>query len=118
MGRENPKGFSLRCSTNKINIYSKKKNDTLKSKNIIKKVSTFICTTGFVIFSGSNPVFPISDMKPESLIIDESGTLTKSSMSYLEKLFDKWSLKEKDVLVILVNKIAKGGIYSGSSVPN
>jgi uncharacterized membrane protein YgcG len=149
--REKPKDFPLRCSTNKINIYSKEKNDTLKSRHIIKKVATFICTSGFIIFSGSNPVFPISDIKPENSIIDESGTLTKSSMSYLEKtfeklkqtnginiylvsirslpygeeandyakeLFDKWSLKEKDVVVILVNKIAKGGIYSGSAVPN
>eukprot|EP00287_Rhodomonas_sp_CCMP768_P015605 CAMPEP_0196758590 /NCGR_PEP_ID=MMETSP1091-20130531/104263_1 /TAXON_ID=302021 /ORGANISM="Rhodomonas sp., Strain CCMP768" /LENGTH=216 /DNA_ID=CAMNT_0042107419 /DNA_START=1467 /DNA_END=2117 /DNA_ORIENTATION=- len=37
---------------------------------------------------------------------------------YAEELFQKWNLGEKDILVVLANKIARAGIFSGSGVPN
>jgi len=91
----------------------------------------------------------IPDIKPESSIVDDSGVLTKSSLSFLEKnsqkaldvsgsklyivslrtlpygedpaeftksLFTKWDLKSNEVLVVLVNKIAKGSVYAGSDI--
>mmetsp|Transcript_28598 Transcript_28598/g.68319 ORF Transcript_28598/g.68319 Transcript_28598/m.68319 type:complete len:265 (-) Transcript_28598:596-1390(-) len=91
----------------------------------------------------------IPDNKPELKIVDESGNLTKSSISYIEKnlqkvkdlngnqvyfvsirslpfeqsafgyakeIFEKWNLTQKDVVVVLVNKIAKAGIYYGGEV--
>jgi len=35
---------------------------------------------------------------------------------FTKDLFSKWGLEDKDVLVVLVNKIAKGSVYAGSSV--
>mmetsp|Transcript_36672 Transcript_36672/g.86765 ORF Transcript_36672/g.86765 Transcript_36672/m.86765 type:complete len:263 (+) Transcript_36672:287-1075(+) len=91
----------------------------------------------------------ISEVKPATNILDESGSLTKSSVSYLEKamqklketsgtdvyfvsirslpfetepnqyaeeLFQKWNLGEKDVVVVLANKIARAGIFYGNGV--
>jgi uncharacterized membrane protein YgcG len=91
----------------------------------------------------------LSENKPDFSIVDDSGVLTKSSISFLEKnvqkifdisgtrlyvislrslpygedileytknLFSKWQLKENEVLVVLVNKIAKGSIFAGSEV--
>merc|ERR1711966_392830 len=91
----------------------------------------------------------ISEGKPNSNVVDESGVLTKSSVSYLEKamqklketsganvyfvsvrslpfetepnqyaeeLFQKWNLGDKDVVVVLANKIARAGIFSGSGI--
>jgi len=91
----------------------------------------------------------ISEVKPNSNVVDESGVLTKSSVSYLEKamqklketsganvyfvsvrslpfetepnqyaeeLFQKWNLGDKDVVVVLANKIARAGIFSGSGI--
>jgi uncharacterized membrane protein YgcG len=94
-------------------------------------------------------VTAVPDIRPEQKIIDESGNLTKSSVSYIEKniqkvnelnggqvyfislrtlpfdttasdyakqIFEKWNLSQKDVVVVLVNKIAKAGIFYGSDV--
>jgi len=91
----------------------------------------------------------LSDTRPDHSIIDDSGVLTKSSISFLEKnsqktfdvngtklyivslrtlpygedaseftknLFSKWQLKDNEVLVVLVNKIAKGSVFAGSEV--
>lgn len=91
----------------------------------------------------------LTEIRPDNLITDESGVLTKSSLSFLEKnnqkafevsgskiyivslrtlpygedaseftknLFSKWELKENEVLVVLVNKIARGSVYAGSEV--
>jgi len=35
---------------------------------------------------------------------------------FTKDLFLKWGLEDKDVLVVLVNKIAKGSVYAGSNV--
>jgi len=91
----------------------------------------------------------LSETNPNNLVVDDSGVLTKSSVSFLEKnsqkafetsgsrlyivslrtlpygedaseftknLFLKWELKNNDVLVVLVNKIAKGAVFAGSEV--
>ena len=91
----------------------------------------------------------LPETKPEVTIVDDSGALTKSSISFLEKnsqkifetngtklyvvslrtlpygedasefaknLFSKWELKENEVVVVLVNKIAKGSLFAGSGV--
>jgi len=121
--------------------------------NYVNKNSWF---KNFVIFNTVfNVIFPLGSSfaipleKPNEKIIDESGTLTKSSMAYLEKtiskikennqsdiyfvsirnlpfeknvseyaqeLFQKWNLGPNDILVLLVNKIAKAGICYGTQV--
>lgn len=91
----------------------------------------------------------LTEIRPDALITDDSGVLTKSSLSFLEKnnqkafevsgvkiyivslrtlpfgedvseftknLFSKWQLKENEVLVVLVNKIARGSVCTGSDV--
>jgi len=91
----------------------------------------------------------VPDANSGQKVIDESGNLTKSSISYIEKsldkvketsqtnvyfvsvrnlaygvdpqayakdLFQKWGLGDKDVIVVLVNKLAKAGIFYGSQV--
>mmetsp|Transcript_6216 Transcript_6216/g.15888 ORF Transcript_6216/g.15888 Transcript_6216/m.15888 type:complete len:293 (-) Transcript_6216:632-1510(-) len=103
----------------------------------------------FCIFG--NPLFAYAslDTKPSSRVVDESKSLTNSSVNYIEKslsklkeinggevyfvsirslpyektaqeyaqeLFQKWNLGEKDVVVVLANKIAKAGIYFGTEV--
>jgi len=35
---------------------------------------------------------------------------------FTKNLFSKWELKSNDVLVVLVNKIAKGTVYTGSDI--
>mmetsp|Transcript_37585 Transcript_37585/g.94242 ORF Transcript_37585/g.94242 Transcript_37585/m.94242 type:complete len:263 (+) Transcript_37585:1219-2007(+) len=40
----------------------------------------------------------------------------KNPQEYAQELFQKWNLGEKDVVVVLANKIAKAGIYFGSEV--
>jgi uncharacterized protein len=83
-------------------------------------------------------------------IFDESGTLTKSSINYIEKTFQKlkissgidiyyvsikslpyettaeqyaqeiykkWNLSGNDIVVVLVNKIARAGIYFENDIP-
>lgn len=95
--------------------------------------------------------YAIPDTKPQTNVFDESGVLTKSSVSYLEKtlqklketngtevyfvsvrslpydtepnqyageIFQKWNLGEKDVVVVLINKIAKAGVFFGQGVTN
>ena len=134
----------------KQNIYSKKQNKTkmnlfnnLNTNKILKGiVSSTILLSPFVSYA-------LPDTKPSTPIVDDSGVLTKSSISFLEKnsqktletsgsnlyilslrtlpygedieqftkdLFSKWGLENNDVLVVLVNKIAKGSVYSGSDV--
>merc|ERR1719199_1997460 len=83
----------------------------------------------------------LPETKPEVTIVDDSGALTKSSISFFEtngtklyvvslrtlpygedasefakNLFSKWELKENEVVVVLVNKIAKGSLFAGSEV--
>jgi uncharacterized membrane protein YgcG len=151
----------------KIFETSSKKNLILK-KNQIKKGITFKCSTKnqnqnfkqnlkilVPLLIGANLLLnPIKtnalpDQKPENKVIDESGVLTKSSISYIEKsvskiketkqedvffvlvrnlpfettpqeyaqeLFKKWNLGEKDVVVVLATKIAKGGIFYGNDI--
>jgi len=118
-------------------------------KKIIQKSSGFFLASGLALFLNSGVVFANPEVKPENMVLDESGSLTKSSISYLEKtyqklsqnyginaymvsirslpygveaneyakeLFEKWNLNEKDMVIVLVNKIAKGGIFAGPSV--
>jgi len=119
----------------------------LNSKYFINKsVSTLISIS---MLFGSVNAFALPDVTPKQNILDESGTLTKSSISYIEKslakikdskqtevyfvsvrnlpygtdpqeyakdLFQKWNLGQNDVIVILVNKLAKAGIYYGNQV--
>jgi len=40
----------------------------------------------------------------------------QSAPEYAKEIFEKWSLNQKDVVVVLVNKIAKAGIYYGNDV--
>jgi uncharacterized membrane protein YgcG len=116
-----------------------------------KKSSVFILKelAGSLLLLTPFLVNALPEVKPEKLIIDDSGILTKSSLSFLEKnsqkvlevsgsklyivsirtlpygedpseftknLFSKWELKSNDVLVVLVNKIAKGTVYTGSDI--
>jgi uncharacterized membrane protein YgcG len=117
-------------------------------KHTLKK-NFFLSSIAFYLIFNSINVNAIPLEKPSEKIIDESGTLTKSSISYIEKtinkiketnqsniyfvsirnlpfeknasgyaeeLFKKWELGSNDVLVILVNKIAKAGIFYGNQV--
>jgi uncharacterized membrane protein YgcG len=125
---------------NKLSMNLNKK----KSSNFILKefAGSLLLLTPFLVNA-------LPEIKPEKLIIDDSGILTKSSLSFLEKnsqkvlevsssklyivsirslpygedlseftknIFSKWELKNNDVLVVLVNKIAKGTIYAGSDI--
>jgi uncharacterized membrane protein YgcG len=127
--------FSSKLS---MNIYKKK-----SSNSILKKF------TGSLLLLTPFLVNALPEIKPENLIVDDSGILNKSSLSFLEKnsqkvlevsgsklyivsirtlpygedpseftknLFSKWELKNNDVLVVLVNKIAKGTVYAGSDI--
>lgn len=111
-----------------------------------KSVSTFLPLS--ILFS-SYGAMAIPETNPQQNIIDESGNLTKSSVSYIEKsllkikettqievyfisvrnlpygtdpqeyaknLFEKWGLGDKDVVVVLVNKLSKAGIFYGSQI--
>jgi uncharacterized membrane protein YgcG len=92
----------------------------------------------------------LPDLPTANKIFDESGTLTKSSINYIEKTFQKlkslsgidiyyvsikslpyettaeqyaeeiykkWNLSGKDIVVVLVNKIARAGIYFENDIP-
>jgi len=118
------------------------------SMNSNKKILLKVLTSSIISITPlvSNA---LSENKPDFSIVDDSGVLTKSSISFLEKntqkifdisgtrlyvislrslpygedileytknLFSKWQLKENEVLVVLVNKIAKGSIFTGSEV--
>nr|UXY88334.1 CMESO_411 [Cryptomonas curvata] len=111
-----------------------------KSVNLLIPIS--------IVFGSFNAV-AVPDVNPKQNITDETGTLTKSSISYIEKsltkirevkqsevyfvsvrnlpygtdpqeyardLFQKWELGSNDVIVVLVNKLAKAGIYYGNQV--
>jgi uncharacterized membrane protein YgcG len=130
-----------------LNKFSSKLSMNLKKK----KSSVFILKelAGSLLLLTPFLVNALPEVKPEKLIIDDSGILTKSSLSFLEKnsqkvlevsgsklyivsirtlpygedpseftknLFSKWELKSNDVLVVLVNKIAKGTVYTGSDI--
>ena len=116
-------------------------------KNFLSKsVNTLIPLS--ILLSSFN-VLAISDVNPQKNIIDETGNLTKSSISYIEKsllkikeskqievyfvsvrnlpygtnpqeyakdLFQKWGLGDKDVIVVLVNKLSKAGIFYGDKI--
>mmetsp|Transcript_35448 Transcript_35448/g.86346 ORF Transcript_35448/g.86346 Transcript_35448/m.86346 type:complete len:263 (+) Transcript_35448:2407-3195(+) len=135
-------------NSNSINKFFMKNTQTFLSSN--KKTKEFLSV--FLSFSIlGNPLFAYAslDTKPSSKVIDESGSLTNSSINYIEKslsklkeisggevyfvsirslpyektpqeyakdLFQKWNLGEKDVVVVLANKIAKAGIYFGTEV--
>jgi len=117
---------------------------TGKNLNSLVKSSLGLSVIFFPLISQA-----VSDLKPGTNVYDESGALTKSSISYLEKamkkvketsgidvyfvsvrslpyetqpeqyaeeLFQKWNLGEKDVVVVLANKIARAGIFYGNGV--
>ncbi|AFP65564.1 hypothetical protein CMESO_411 (nucleomorph) [Chroomonas mesostigmatica CCMP1168] len=151
-------GTSQRCasilnknkkkSTVLMNEFSSKNNTFVLTKN--EKIKTFFpILIGLSFFLNPTNSYGISDEKPQTKIVDESGTLTKSSISYIEKsisklkennegdvffvvvrnlpfektaqeyaqeLFQKWNLGNKDVVVVLSTKIAKGGIFFGDQV--
>jgi len=123
------------------------KNNFLTKQNVVK--TFFPVLIGISLFSNPLITHGLSDQKPISSVTDESGALTKSSISYIEKsisklkestqgdvffvvvrnlpfektaqeyaqeLFQKWNLGEKDVVVVLAGKIAKGGIFFGNQV--
>mmetsp|Transcript_25091 Transcript_25091/g.48850 ORF Transcript_25091/g.48850 Transcript_25091/m.48850 type:complete len:263 (-) Transcript_25091:647-1435(-) len=141
---------SLKNSSNKIainKIAMKNTQNLLSSgKNSREFLSVFL---SFCILGSPIIAYASLDEKPLSKVVDESGSLTNSSVSYIEKslsklkettggevyfvsvrtlpfektpkdyaqeLFQKWNLGEKDVVVVLGNKIAKAGIYYGSQI--
>jgi len=128
-------------------ISMKNLNANQKNSLNVNPFLSFLLTFGIL----SNPyiVNAIVDQKPTTNVIDESGSLTKASVNFIEKslsklketnggevyfvsirslpfektpqeyaqeLFQKWELKDKDVVVVLANKIAKAGIYYGNQV--
>jgi len=133
---------------------NKTRNNTNKKSNIsmiLQKNYNDVLKIFFFTWLIIQPTIALAvpDNKPESIIIDESGNLTKSSISYIEKnlqkvedlngnkiyfvsirslpfeksaieyakeIFEKWNLTQKDVVVVLVNKIAKAGIFFGDEV--
>lgn len=132
-------------------IYLNKFSNKLSMNLTQKKGSNFFFKklTGSLLLLTPFLVNALPEIKPENLIVDDSGILTKSSLSFLEKnsqkvlevsgsklyivsirtlpygedpseftknLFSKWELKSNDVLVVLVNKIAKGTVYAGSDI--
>jgi uncharacterized membrane protein YgcG len=116
---------------------------TKKTKNLVPVFfSLLVLTNPIVAFAGL-------ESKPSTKVLDESKSLTNSSINYIEKslaklketnegdvyfisirslpfekspkeyaqeLFQKWNLGEKDIVVVLANKIAKAGVYFGSEV--
>lgn len=136
-----------RNNLTKIQTYMKQ-ND--KFYNFIESKNKFLpILLSFGLYANSLPAGAVPEQKPASNVIDDSGSLTKSSVSYIEKsllklkemnggevyfvsirtlpfektpgeyakeLFLKWDLNEKDVVVVLANKIAKAGIYPGKQV--
>jgi len=134
-----------------MNLSTKNKQNPILSSFIVKGFTntSINALISISILFGSYSVIAIPDINPKQNIIDESGTLTKSSISYIEKslakiketkqtevyfvsvrnlpygtdpqeyaksLFQKWDLGTNDVIVVLVNKLAKAGIYYGSQV--
>jgi len=150
--------FFINSNSHVLNINSRKNipNKSLKSDKISMKIvhsNVFkdILKNCMVPIIALAPLVANSlpEVKPDVNIVDESGVLTKSSLSFLEKnnqkildvsgtklyivslrtlpygedtaeftknLFSQWNLGDKDVLVVLVNKIAKGFVYAGSEV--
>jgi uncharacterized membrane protein YgcG len=155
--------YKSNCSVKSINLQSNKKKETPKLKKTCIKMNL----SKFDNFSQKNvkkflPIFislnligspflvdAVPEQKPTTNVVDESGSLTKSSISFIQKslsnlkeagsgdvyfvsirslpfeqtpqeyakeLFDKWGLTQKDVVVVLANKIAKAGIYYGNEV--
>lgn len=147
--------------TLKLNIKKKYVVSNLKQTCVLQKVSKIgefsqknvkKCITLFVSFNLlGNPILAgaVPEQRPVANVIDESGSLTKSSINFIEKslsnlkeagsgdiyfvsirslpfeqtpreyakeLFDKWGLDQKDIVVVLANKIAKAGIFYGTQV--
>lgn len=136
-------------------IYADVKKNTLIKINMRSTESNIIHKPIKLISLLTLGTFPLianaylPDVPTTNKIFDESGTLTKSSISYIEKTFrnlktltgtdvyfvsikslpyemtaeeyageiyKKWNLAEKDIVVVLVNKIARAGIYMGNDV--
>jgi uncharacterized membrane protein YgcG len=145
------KMVNIKKEEKKVNIFVKNslKNSNLNlTKNkLVQNIFPFVIGLN-LIFNPTN-THALPDQKPQTKVIDESGVLTKSSISYIEKtiskikdskqedvffilvrslpyektaqeyaqeLFQKWNLGEKDVVVVLASKIAKGGIFYGSEI--
>jgi len=152
-----PTNFCSRITVNSFKNSIGKKNVEIKknSKTSLTMVSQKNLNSLVKSSLGLSLIFypfisqAISEVKPNSNVVDESGVLTKSSVSYLEKamqklketsganvyfvsvrslpfetepnqyaeeLFQKWNLGDKDVVVVLANKIARAGIFSGSGI--
>jgi uncharacterized membrane protein YgcG len=150
-------GNNIIFSNQKTNLLSQKKiyKDKTSNKLTMISIKNKISNNSLKGFAGSlillTPLLvnALPEVKPENPIIDDSGVLTKSSVSFLEKnsqkvlevsgsklyivsirtlpygedpseftknLFSKWELKNNEVLVVLVSKIAKGSVYAGSDV--
>jgi uncharacterized membrane protein YgcG len=142
------KGGFLKLSMN-LSLDNKKDFISIhfNQKTLIKKSFNILLPLSIVL--GPYNVIAIPDVNPKQNIVDETGTLTKSSISYIEKslnkirenkqtevyfvsirnlpygtdpreyakdLFQKWELGSNDVIVVLVNKLAKAGIYYGNQV--
>lgn len=143
--------FYIKCQK-KVNATMKINSPEKKISSNFKKIgyNTFVSAAIFLgVILGPTNASSFPEEKPQEKVIDDSGVLTKSSISYIEKsiaklketyqgevffvsirnlpyekdvqeyaaeLFKKWNLGENDILVLLANKIAKGGIFYGNQV--
>mmetsp|Transcript_61269 Transcript_61269/g.126564 ORF Transcript_61269/g.126564 Transcript_61269/m.126564 type:complete len:260 (-) Transcript_61269:690-1469(-) len=140
----NRKKFTSRKTVSPKNVKQILTMASEKEVNLLFKSSVVLSSLLFPFLA-----YAIPDAKPQTSVFDESGVLTKSSVSYLEKtlqklketngtevyfvsvrslpygtepeqyageIFQKWNLGEKDVVVVLANKIAKAGVFFGQGI--
>jgi uncharacterized membrane protein YgcG len=139
--------YNLKIKNKKKKNFINKVSNSLNSKSLIRNFIAINSIINLIFYPGASNALPLE--KPPGKIIDEAGTLTKSSLAYIEKtvmkinetnqndlyfvsirnlpfdktvseytqeLFQKWALGPNDILVVLVNKVAKAGICYGNQV--
>lgn len=82
---------------------------------IIDEASVFTKSSLSFLEKNNQKILDVSGTK---LYIVSLRTLPygEDTADFTKNLFTQWNLGEKDVLVVLVNKIAKGSVYAGSGV--